>query len=376
MGLESTTARDTAVFFLPSRESGVRRAKTLLNNKDTLKMELLATPIRGLELKIQRSFLEPCIRKALEDVKHFGVNLQPTFYLSDEYGCMEGTTNIGLGFWDADRLLREILRETKDIYRDEGTILRLIKHEIGHAFCYGFKLYRLKEFRTTFCVEGHFFNTYPDNDRYRWDPWSMNYVNPEGDFYAQKHPDDDFAETFATITDPAESWKVHYKGRKGVMIKLKFVRDAIRTFGRKKPLVTNGRKSLDITAGEMDETVGEFFKVSPNRYAAGADGYMDPELKSIFKVRVGARRKALLSWQLLYRYRKFIEKTVASQSRCRDRRVIADIIAKIRSRLKTLKLVYVQEEEDKTLAMLTSLILLKTVCFNQFGTFKLMTRKS
>jgi hypothetical protein len=352
----------------------VTRARRLLNNRDTIKTEILTTPVRDLALKIPSSILDTCIGKALEDAKRFGVDLEPKFYLSDCYGCVEGSTTIGLGFWDADKTIREILRETKDIYRDEGDILRLIKHEIGHAFCYAYKLYRLKEFREIFRVEGHFFQTYPEDDRYRWDPWSTDFVNPEGDFYAQKHPDDDFAETFATFIDPEQSWRERYKPRQGAFRKIQFVRRVIRNYGRKKIPVNGNGKNLHVPVEEIKQTVGEFFRISPRRYFFNADGYMDPELKTIFRVPGRIQKPTLPSCQLINRHRLFIEKTVVAQSRINDRLVVKEILTKVISRLKALKLVYLEGNEERTLAMLTSMILLKTVSYKLFNTFKLPHR--
>ncbi len=350
------------------------RARKLLSNKDTIKAEILMTPVRDLKLKIKGSILETCIEKAQEDARKCGVELEPKFYLSDGYGCIEGTTIIGLGFWDADKTIREILRETKDIYRDEGDILRLIKHEIGHAFCYAHKLYRLKEFREIFKVEGHFFQTYPESNRYCWNPWSTDYVNPEGDFYAQKHPDDDFAETFAIYIDPEESWQERYPPQHGVFRKIQFIRRVIRNYGRKKVYLNGTAKSLHIPVEEIKKTVGEFFRISPRRYLFNADGYIDPELKSIFRVAGRIQKPTLPSCNLINRHRHFIEKTVVAQSRISDPRVVREIIAKVATRLKVLKLVYLKENEERTLAMLTSMILLKTISFKLFNTFKLPHR--
>jgi len=352
----------------------VSRVRKLLFNSDTLKTEILMTPIKDLGLRIGRSILEPCIDKAREDMTSFGVELEPHFYLSDTYGCIEGTTNIALGFWDADRTIREILRETKDIFRDEGDILRLLRHEIGHAFCYAFKLYQVKEFREVFKVEGNFFQTYPKDDRYRWNPWSTDFVNPEGDFYAQKHPDDDFAETFAVAVDPDENWRERYRGRKGVLRKIQFVRRLIRTYGRKKPLTNHNGKGLHLPVEEMKQTTADFFRISPRMYILNAEGYLDPELRTIFRSPGRIKKPTQPSWALVNRYRVFIEKTVVSQSRIKDPAVVREIIAKMASRLKTMGLVCLEDEEDRALAMLTGLVLLKAVSFRLFGRFKLPSR--
>lgn len=352
----------------------MKLVKRLLYNRDTIKTEALLTPIKDLGLQIRRSILETCVDRALDDLRAFGIELEPSFYLSDGYGCLEGATTIALGFWDADPIIREILRETKDIFRDEKEILRLIKHEVGHAFCYAHKLYRFKEFRDTFHVEGNFFTSYPKDDRYRWDPWSTDYVNPEGDFYAQKHPDDDFAETFATFVDPTESWRMWYRPRTGAYRKIQFVRRVIRTHGRKKANALADGKTLHLPLEQMKQTVAEFFKISPRRYLYYADGYFDPELKAIFRSPGRIKKPTLPSWMLVNRYRLFIEKAVNGQSKTKDPTVSRELIKKVFSRLKVLNLVYREDEEQKTLALLTSFILAKTLTYTLYNTFKLPNR--
>ncbi len=349
-------------------------ARRLLHSKDTLKAELLSTPVRNLALTLKGGILERCIERALMETRHFGIAFEPFFYLSDSYGCVEGTTNIGLGFWDADPLLRELVRENKDIFRDEGDLLLLLKHEIGHALCYGFKLYRLKEFRETFNVEGHFFNTYPLDNRYRPDPWSKNFVNPDGDHYAQKHPDDDFAETFATYIDIEESWKERYKRRTGVFKKIQFVRRVIRHYGQKAPLIADGVKPLHVPVDEIKETSAEFFKISPRRYIAAADGYMDPELKNLFRMPGRIQKPMEDAWKLVHRYRMFVEKLATGQTRIKDPDAVRELISKAYSRVRALGLVYLKEEEEKTLAAFSGLILIKALSFKIFRTFQLPLR--
>jgi hypothetical protein len=125
---------------------------------------------------------------------------------------------------------------------------------------------------------------------------------------------------------------------------------------------------------EIKQTVGEFFKISPRRYLPNAEGYMDPELKSIFRIPGRMKKPFYKSHLLVNRYRHFIERTVINQSHIGDPRIVKEILTKVISRLKALKLVYAHDEGDKCLAMVTSLVLLKTVSFKLFNTFRLPRR--
>jgi len=51
----------------------------------------------------------------------------------------------------------------------------------------------------------------PYNEEYLPTPFSMSYVRHTPAWYAQKHPDDDFAETFAVWLDPESDWRKAYE---------------------------------------------------------------------------------------------------------------------------------------------------------------------
>ena len=108
----------------------VRTARKLLFDDDTRKSELLSTPVRELGLRLPDTLLGRCIDRTLEDVRAFGIALEPYFYLSDAYGCVQGTVNIGLGFWDADPLLRDVYADKIGRRRDEMDIANPISADL------------------------------------------------------------------------------------------------------------------------------------------------------------------------------------------------------------------------------------------------------
>ena len=348
----------------------LRLARKLLFDDDTRKSELLSTPVRDLGLRLPGTLLGRCIDRTLEEVRAFGIALEPYFYLSDGYGCVQGTVNIGLGFWDTDPLLRDIYADKVGRRRDELDIVLLLKHEVGHAFCYGHKLHQLPEFRRAFGIRGHFFATYPDDNRYRYDPYSIDHVNPDGDHYAQKHPDDDFAETFATVLDRTGAWKERYRGRLGALRKIAFAGRLVRLYGGQAPHVGPGMGLIDKPLEEIGRTVSQFFRLSRNRYLKRAQGFLDDDLLAVFRRPDRLQRPSTPALTLLRRQRKFLEASVRSRIRPKDSRVVGDILDKIRSRLNTLGLVYLDDEHDRALAELYGLVLHKTLLFNRFGTFR------
>jgi hypothetical protein len=348
----------------------MRLSRKILFDTATSKTELLSTPVCELGLRLPGSLLRSCIDRALDDVRNAGVIIDPFFYLSDGYGCVQGTANVGLGFWDANDLLREVHHDVRGYTRDEMDLVLLLKHEIGHAFCYSHKLFQLPEFRDVFSIKGNFFATYPDHERHRVDPYSLDHVNPVNDHYAQKHPDDDFAETFATFADRTEAWRERYRNRAGALRKIAFVAKVVADYGTKAPVDAPGSGPVDVPVEEIRKTVAQFFRISRSRYLRAAAGYLDDDLRRTFRIRGRTQRQCLAATTLLRGHRKFIEASVVRRLRLRDPHTVSDLLDKIRSRVKALGLVYLVEEEHRALAELHGLVLHKALLFQKFGTFR------
>ncbi|HOK39797.1 MAG TPA: putative zinc-binding metallopeptidase [bacterium] len=335
----------------------MRKTKKSLYNLETIKSELLNTPINKLGLKIEGSILEQAIDEVYKEIEENEIILRPNFYLSDSYGCCEGTANIGLAFWDANEILREIVYEVKKKKRSYDQLLNLIRHEFGHAFCYSYKLYRENDFRELFEVEGNFFRTYPDHNNYKPNPWSRNYVNPDGDYYAQKHPDDDFAETFAVYLNKNEDWRSIYKNRKGALRKIFFVKSVIRKYGKLEPFVLNNPHELHIPISELDMTVADFLKCSKRKYLKNASGFVDFDLKKIFKKNHKKyKSKYKFAVELIKENKQALIKKFIGLYNLKSKYIISDLIEKIENRLNILELVFKKVDEDNKLLDLTMYI--------------------
>jgi hypothetical protein len=241
---------------------------------------------------------------------------------------------------------------------------------VGHAFCYAYKLYRLKEFRQLFQVEGNFFRSYPDDNSYRPNPFSPDYVNPDFDHYAQKHPDDDFAETFATYIDPQSTWKQRYKDKAGALKKLQFAGRVIRAYRGRRPLLDNANQPLHRPISDIKETVAELFHISPRRYLNAAEGFIDPELLQVF-ARPGRLKSATApAAKMVVRSRKFIESVVQRRAGIKEPHLAADLLDKVDARVRALGLVYRQRDEARVLAELLAVVLVKSRNFTHFNTFR------
>jgi hypothetical protein len=340
----------------------MRHSRELLFSPDTLKLELLLTPINRLDLKIEGSDLEVPIRTALADLKRVKINkLRPYFYISTGYGTVAGTTSVALGFYDCNDLLRELNRELRGFEYNFEDRVDLVRHELGHAFSYAYKLYRRDDFREMFNVQGNYFQTYPEGDDYieHVNPWSRDYVNPSGDHYAQKHPDEDFAETFTVWLRPRHNWRRAYRGFPGALRKLEFVDALIKELRGQEPLVDQTPNAYEALA-DFSKTLASFFHLRNTRpYRLRATGFIDPDLKTLFlrpPAYRGKRRRELdyvRADSLLRRHKRSI---VAQVSRWVgvDEFAVKDLLDKCCLRARALDMWVRKDERDKKLLEFTS----------------------
>lgn len=214
--------------------------------------ELLQARIKDLTLHLKGTRLEKQINQLYEELEAAGITLRPECYLSDQWGCPSGVPVIGIPFYLADQKLLQIEDALGAGAETERDIMMYLRHEAGHAFNYAYKLYESDAWTKTF---GDFSKPYLET--YKPHPFSRKYVAHLSGWYAQKHPDEDFAETFAVFITPGSNWAERYKGW-GAIKKLEFMRDVVANVGRTAAPVTLTDRDLDV--GEMEETVLDHYR--------------------------------------------------------------------------------------------------------------------
>jgi hypothetical protein len=214
--------------------------------------ELLPSRIRDLGLRLEASPIAHLVARLYDELEAVGLHhFRPLCYLSDEWGCPSGEPVIGIPFYLGHPRVASVEASVNDV-EGEREIMMYLRHEAGHAFNYAYELYRTEEWRALF---GPFRRPYRDD--FPFVPFSRDYVRHIGGWYAQKHPDDDFAETFAVWLDPHSEWRIRYAGW-GAMRKLMYLDCVARTVGSQIPPRQFGR--TDITVDEMEQTVEEFYR--------------------------------------------------------------------------------------------------------------------
>jgi hypothetical protein len=207
-------------------------------------------PIRDLGLRVEGTWLEGVVAKVLEELRAAGVKrLRPRFYLSTEWGVATGSVAVAIPFYLADRRLTELHAQRAGLVEgsDEADILKYMRHELGHVLNYAHQLYEDPEWVELF---GSF--TQPYLEDYRPEPFSRRFVRHLPGWYAQKHPDEDWSETFAVWLTPGHDWRSEYAGWPEALAKLEWCDARMRVLGDVEP-----RLKQDSAGLLLDEEVGE-----------------------------------------------------------------------------------------------------------------------
>ena len=260
--------------------------------------EILSKPIQQLGLKLEGSPLERFVLQLYKELEAKGLKrFRPRCYLTDEWGCPNMEPVIGIPFYLADPKLQRLESSMNDI-EDTRQIMMYLRHEAGHAFNYAYALYKSQDWRNHF---GPFRRAYRDN--YKPVPFSRLFVRHMEGWYAQKHPDEDFAETFAVWLTPRSNWRKRYKGW-GAMKKLLYMDRIGHEFGDADPVVAHG--DTDITVDEMDLTVAEFYERALDQQLNPGELPLDSDLSDIFNVSKRRRKDVRPAVELLRENRKVL----------------------------------------------------------------------
>lgn len=323
--------------------------------------EILRLKIKNLSLSIEGSWLKDCVEQLYQELEAKNLKFRPLCYLADEWLTPDKEPVIGIPFFLAHPELIKL--EKKMMLDAEGCnrpwCMKLLRHEAGHAINYAYRLYRKKSWRKIF---GHFSKEYEDTYRFR--PYSKNYVKHLEDYYAQYHPDEDFAETFAVWLTPGFNWQVQYKGWK-VIAKLNYIDKVMKELENKAPLVEAGKKYWE--ASRMNVSLGSFYKKKRRFYAEEFPDFHDVNLKKIFSNLGPSQKKSkelLAAADIIKKYKKEILRNVAKWTG-EKKYIIGKLLDEIIKRCRKLELV---TEKNESSAVLEISIYITTLAMNYIHT--------
>jgi hypothetical protein len=198
------------------------------------------------------------------------------FYLSDEWFTPDGTTSIAIPFYLAHpRLAR--LEEAQMLEVEGGEYewcMRILRHEAGHAIDNAFKLRLRRQRRTVF---GSYKKPYPE--AYTPRPYSRSFVLHLDSWYAQSHPDEDFAETFAVWLTPNSEWRQRYAGWPAAK-KLEYMDALMRSVRGKAPRLDNPEEIEPLW--RLRKTLRQHYRTKRRHYGVDYPNFYDRDLRRLF----------------------------------------------------------------------------------------------
>ena len=232
---------------------------------------LRSTPIRDLGLRIEGTRLEPLLTEFEKELADVGIRkLRPHFYLSTEWGVPTDTVAIAIPFYLARPDLTDFhARRTGYVEGfNRWDVLRYLRHEMGHVVNYAYRLYDTEDWVRLFGAI-----TQPYRDDYHPQPFSRRFVVHLPGWYAQKHPDEDWSETFAVWLTPGRDWRNEYRDWPEALRKLEYCERTMQAIGDQEPLITDRQGDEDVS--EITQSVEEYYSRSvadSSTFPPGLDG--------------------------------------------------------------------------------------------------------
>jgi hypothetical protein len=244
---------------------------TRLSDEELLKLRLC-----DLKLSVERSPLKRHIRRLHAELQSRGIRFLPHVWIAEEWFSPDGVPGIAVPFYLAhprlERLERRIMRTVEG--GNSRWLMRILRHEAGHALDNAYRLRRKRRWRELF---GPASLPYPY--RYRARPGSRRYVHHLGDWYAQAHPTEDFAETFAVWLKPHSDWRKSYAGWPAVE-KLQLVEELMAGV-RALPAAVRNRRRVD-PIDLSTRTLAQHYQMKLARHRHYRRGLADDMLQRLF----------------------------------------------------------------------------------------------
>jgi hypothetical protein len=238
--------------------------------------QLLTVRMADLPLQIEGTTLAGRVEQLRAELAARNLVVPIHFYLSDEWYTADEGAAIALPFYLAHPRLEKL--EEAQMFEVEGgepaSCLRILRHEAGHAIDNAYRLRRRRRRRELF---GSPSEPYPDS--YTAKPYSRSYVLHLDSWYAQSHPDEDFAETFAVWLTPNSNWAQRYAGWPALK-KLEYMESLMRSLAGRPPLVASAVEVDPLR--RLRKTLGQHYRRKRRRYGVDQPAFYDRDLRRLF----------------------------------------------------------------------------------------------
>lgn len=155
--------------------------------------------------------------------------------------------------------------------------MKLLRHEAGHAFDHAYRLSSREDWRRVFGSPRATYQPY----YYEIDRRSRAFVRNLPDHYAQAHPVEDFAETFAVWLNPASDWKRRYAGWPGALRKLRYVDRVMRELRKRRTPTRPPRMAPQ--ARLLVSTLRRYYEKKFRLYQMGDLSFAVKDMRTIFR---------------------------------------------------------------------------------------------
>jgi len=251
--------------------------------------DLLERRISKLNLTLETTTLEPLIQQLYAELSTKGLAFHPPTHIGDEWFVPIGVPAIFVPFFLVHDRLRALERSMMLEVEGETPewFMKLMRHEAGHAYMYAYRLTRKKKWQ-------EMFGQTSDEETpsfYRPRPFSRSYVMHLDDWYAQAHPDEDFAETFAIWLTPDFDWRKRYAGWKALQ-KLEYVDELMKSLAGKPPVHIPKYREADYNF--LNVKLKTYYARKRKLYEEIYPGFYDVDLKQLFSAPSGIKASSYL----------------------------------------------------------------------------------
>jgi hypothetical protein len=247
---------------------------------------LLDVRLCDLRLRLAGTAVQGRIARLYRELVARGIAFRPHAWLAVDWFSPDGVPGFAVPFYLVHpRLTRLERKMTGEV---EGTNakwqMRILRHEAGHAIDSAYRLRRRARWRALFGPASRRYAA-----QYRARPASRNHVQHLGEWYAQAHPTEDFAETFAVWLQPRSDWRRRYAlwpARR----KLEYVAQLAAEIGRRAAPV-GGRERVEALE-DSTLTLREHYRRKRAAQRRRQRLLADTWLRKVFATAADARRAA------------------------------------------------------------------------------------
>ena len=252
--------------------------------------DLLERRISKLGLRLEGTTLEPLIKQLYDELSAKGLTFHPFTHIGDEWFVPIGVPAIFVPFFLVHNRLRGLERSMMLEVEGETPewFMKQMRHEAAHAYSYAYQLQQTKKWQQTF---GQTSDEETPNT-YRPRPFSRSYVVHLDDWYAQSHPDEDFAETFAIWLTPELDWRRRYTGWKGALQKLEYVDELAQSLAGKPPVHAPKYRVADYDC--LNVKLKTYYARKRKLYADTYPDFYDVDLRQLFGAPAGMKASRYL----------------------------------------------------------------------------------